>query len=202
MTTLAAIRQSSGAQIVLGLFTGILFGFLLQKGGATDYRVIEGQLLLTDFTVLKLMLSAVIVGMVLFHLLKQFGYTQTSMQQQGSVGSNVIGGLIFGAGFALLGYCPGTVAGAVGTGALDALFGGMVGMLLGAGFFAASLPGSEAAFLIRDISRGNRPGIPAPEPMDYHHPDGSAHDRIPRVPRIYGPLTITFFSGTGDTCPS
>ncbi len=158
MTTLAAIRQSSGGQIVLGLFTGILFGFLLQKGGATDYNVIVNQLLLTDFTVLKLMLSAVIVGMVLFHVLKQFGYTNLHAAE-GSVGSNVIGGLIFGAGFALLGYCPGTVAGAVGTGALDALFGGMIGMLLGAGFFAAYYP----AFRSRYHDYGKFPAVTVQE---------------------------------------
>jgi hypothetical protein len=40
MTSLAAIRQSGRAQIVLGLITGICFGFLLHKGGATDYTVI------------------------------------------------------------------------------------------------------------------------------------------------------------------
>jgi hypothetical protein len=61
---LAAIRKNGNAQVVLGLLTGICFGFLLQKGGTTDYGVIVNQLLLTDFTVLKLMLSAVIVGMV------------------------------------------------------------------------------------------------------------------------------------------
>ena len=59
---------------------------------------------------------------------------------EGSIGSNVIGGLVFGIGFALLGYCPGTVAGAVGTGALDALFGGMIGLLIGAGIFAEIYP--------------------------------------------------------------
>ncbi len=139
MTTLASIRQSSSAQILLGLLTGILFGFLLQKGGVTEFGVIEGQLLLTDFTVLKLMLSAVIVGMPLFNLLKRAGYASLHAWK-GAVGTNVVGGLIFGAGFALLGYCPGTVAGAVGTGALDALFGGMVGMVLGAGFFASLYP--------------------------------------------------------------
>lgn len=72
------------------------------------------------------MLSAVMVGMVGFHLLKHLGYVQAHAAE-GSVGSNVIGGLIFGVSFALLGYCPGTVAGAVGTGAIDALLGGMVG---------------------------------------------------------------------------
>jgi len=49
---------------MIGLFIGILFGFLLQKGGVTKYDVIIGQLLLTDFTVVKIMLSAVITGML------------------------------------------------------------------------------------------------------------------------------------------
>ena len=56
---LVTLHKNKNAQIVLGLLFGIVFGFLLQKGGATDYDVITGQLLLTDFTVLKLMLSAV-----------------------------------------------------------------------------------------------------------------------------------------------
>lgn len=51
---------------------------------------------------------------------------------------NIIGGLIFGAGFAILGYCPGTIAGAVGNGYLDAMVGGLAGILIGAGLFANS----------------------------------------------------------------
>jgi hypothetical protein len=53
---------------------------------------------------------------------------------------NLIGGLIFGIGFALMGYCPGTIAGAIGSGALDALTGGLVGVWVGAGLFAALYP--------------------------------------------------------------
>ena len=152
------IHKNNNAQVVLGLCFGIVFGFLLQKGGVTDYNVIIGQLLLTDFTVMKVMLSAVIVGTIGFHLLKHVGYVQ-SHATKGSFGSNVIGGLIFGVGFALLGYCPGTVAGAVGTGALDALIGGMVGLVIGAGFFAEAYP------LLRNgiLSWGKLPVVTVPE---------------------------------------
>jgi hypothetical protein len=152
------LHKNKNAQIVLGLLFGIMFGFLLQKGGATDYNVITGQLLLTDFTVLKLMLSAVIVGMIGFHVLKHFNYVQ-SHAAEGSIGSNVIGGLIFGVGFALLGYCPGTVAGAVGTGALDALFGGMIGLLIGAGIFAEIYPRIRTGVLVW----GKLPAVTVPE---------------------------------------
>ena len=126
-------------QLAIGLAIGVLFGFLLQKGGVTDYDVITGQLLLADFTVLKVMLSAVVTGTLGVHLLRSLGLVRLH-PKPGSLGTSVVGGLIFGVGFAVLGYCPGTVAGAVGQGFLDALFGGVVGTLLGAGLFAAVYP--------------------------------------------------------------
>ncbi|HSO60709.1 MAG TPA: YeeE/YedE thiosulfate transporter family protein [Desulfobacterales bacterium] len=125
--------------LILGLVFGILFGFLLQKGGATKYDVIVGQLLLTDFTVLKIMLSAVLTGMIGIYLMKTLGWVELS-PKSGSMGSNIIGGLIFGVGFAVLGYCPGTIAGAIGNGYLDALVGGLAGILIGTVLFAALYP--------------------------------------------------------------
>ncbi len=65
----------------------------------------------------------------------------------GSLEASVIGGLIFGVGFGTLGYCPGTLAGAVGQGYLSALVGGIIGILLGAGFFAALYPKLDAGIL-------------------------------------------------------
>jgi len=126
-------------QLFLGLIFGVVFGFLLQKGGATRYEVILGQLLLTDFTVLKIMLTAVLVGMPGVYAMKEMGWVSLA-PKSGSLGMNVIGGLIFGTGFALLGYCPGTIVGAIGSGALDALTGGLAGILLGSGLFAAWYP--------------------------------------------------------------
>jgi len=122
-----------------GFLFGILFGFLLQKGGVTKHDVILGQLLLEDFTVIKIMLSAVVTGMIGIHLMKSLGWIQLN-PKSGSWGKNAIGGLIFGLGFALLGYCPGTIAGAIGNGYLDALMGGLTGILLGSGLFAAAYP--------------------------------------------------------------
>lgn len=138
MTSLAAIRSVPKLQVVLGLITGIVFGFLLQKGGVTEYDVILGQLLLTDFTVVKVMLSAVLVGMIGVFALKAAGQVRLHCRA-GTLGATVFGGLVFGVGFALLGYCPGTAAGAFGAGALDAFI-GMGGMVLGAGIFARLYP--------------------------------------------------------------
>jgi len=136
---LKAIHSNKSLQLCLGLLMGIVFGFLLQKGGVTRYDVIIGQLLLTDFTVVKIMLTAVATGMLGVYLLRSAGIAQLH-PKHGTLGSSVIGGLIFGIGFATLGYCPGTVAGAAGQGSLDALFGGVTGILIGTGIFAAIYP--------------------------------------------------------------
>ena len=140
------LHSKKWIQLVLGLLMGMAFGFLLQKGGATNYDVIIGQLLLSDFTVVKIMLSAVITGMLGVHLLRSLGMVQFH-PKPGSFGASLIGGLIFGIGFATLGYCPGTVAGAVGQGYLDALFGGVIGILIGAGVFAAIYPNLESSII-------------------------------------------------------
>jgi len=145
------LRQNHKAQLALGLIFGIVFGILLQKAGVTRYEVIIGQLLLTDFTVLKVMMSAVVVGMFGVHYMHGKGMVNLHVRG-GSFGATVVGGLIFGAGFALLGYCPGTVAGAAGQGAMDALVGGFTGLMFGSWLFAVLYPRlkpllSKGAFL-------------------------------------------------------
>ena len=136
---LTILHEKKKMQLVIGFFIGIIFGFLLHKGGVTHYDVIVGQLLLTDFTVVKIMLSAVVSGMIGIYFLKSIGAVDLH-PKPGSFGSTVVGGLIFGVGFGVLGYCPGTLAGAIGQGSLDALFGGLIGVLIGAGLFATFYP--------------------------------------------------------------
>ena len=142
---LAALRSNQRFQLAAGLLIGVGFGFLLQRGGVTRYQVVIEQLLLQDFTVVKIMLTAVLTGMIGVHALRAAGVVTLS-KKPGSVGSTVVGGLIFGVGFALLGYCPGTMIGAVGQGSLDALF-GMAGMLVGTGVYAAAFPALSRSIL-------------------------------------------------------
>jgi len=85
------------------------------------------------------MSSAVLVGMIGIYFLKSLKLIQLH-PKTGSFGSVIPGGLIFGVGFALIGECPGTVTGAAGQGWLDALFGGIPGIIFGAGLFAAFYP--------------------------------------------------------------
>jgi hypothetical protein len=156
---LKALHAKKPVQLLIGLLIGVGFGFLLQKGGVTTYDVIIGQLLFTDFTVVKIMLSAVLVGMIGVHALRSIGLAELH-PKPGSAGASAVGGLIFGVGFGTLGYCPGTVAGAVAQGWLDALFGGVVGMLIGAGLLAAVYPKLEATILHKgDFGDLTLPGL-------------------------------------------
>jgi uncharacterized protein len=136
------LHSQNKVQLFFGLIMGFFFGFLLQKGGVAKYDVIIGQLLLKDFTVIKIILSAIVVGMVGIYLLRSMGMTELH-PKPGSIGMTVVGGLIFGVGFALLGYCPGTISAAVGQGNLDALFGGLAGIIIGSGIFAHLYPRLE-----------------------------------------------------------
>ncbi len=120
--------------LVMGIAFGIVFGFLLQRGGVAKYHVLMGQLLLEDFTVLKIMMSAVVVGALGIHFMHRAGLVEMHIKPT-RYASNAIGGLLFGIGFALAAYCPGTGAAALGQGNYDAIA-MMVGMLAGSYLFA------------------------------------------------------------------
>lgn len=141
----SALHRNKPLQLLMGLVIGFLFGFLLQKGNVTEYDVIVGQLLFRDFTVIKIMVTAMVTGMIGVHLLCGIGLAQLH-PKPGSLGMTLAGGLIFGIGFAVLGYCPGTIAAAVGQGKMDAFAGGLAGILLGAGLYAHAFP-----FLARTV---------------------------------------------------
>jgi uncharacterized protein len=133
-TTSSETSSPTKDQIVTPIILGLLFGFLLQKGGAAQYHIIMGSLLLQDFTVWKIMLSAILVGMIALALLQKYDLIDPDVKPT-RLGSNIIGGLIFGVGFALIGYCPGTGAAAVGQGNFDAIF-GVVGLIAGSYLYA------------------------------------------------------------------
>jgi hypothetical protein len=61
---LTQLHKAGRVQLLLGFIIGIFFGFLLQKGGVCRYEIIIRQLLFEDFTVVKVMLTAVVTGMV------------------------------------------------------------------------------------------------------------------------------------------
>jgi len=124
--------------LMYGLITGILFGFFLQKGRVIRYDKQIAALRLQDMTIVKFMLSHIAVAMVGVYFLYDMGLVKLSLKPM-ILGGVVVGGLIFGLGWGLLGYCPGTSLGALGEGRWDSLW-GMAGMLVGAGIYAEAYP--------------------------------------------------------------
>lgn len=128
----------SPEKLALGLVTGILFGFLLQKGKVAKYHVIVGQFLLKDWTVVKVMATAVIVGAIGVYALLAMSAVSLHIKPM-LIGGVLIGGVCFGIGMVVLGYCPGTSVAACGEGRRDAMV-GVLGMLCGAALFVAFYP--------------------------------------------------------------
>jgi hypothetical protein len=131
--------------LINGLMTGILFGFLLQKGRVVRYDKQIGALRLMDMTIVKFFFSAILTGMVGVAVLHNLGIAK-SLILPTNIGANIIGGLMFGLGWSIIGYCPGTSLGALGEGRTDALW-GILGMLTGAGLFAEVFPAIRNSIL-------------------------------------------------------
>jgi len=123
---------------VIGLVTGILFGFLLQKGEVLRFEKQVGFMLLKDMTIIKFMTSAVMVGMVGIYAFHSAGIIALSVKAT-NVAAIIVGCLLFGIGWAIAGYCPGTSVGALGEGRLHA-FWAILGMLTGAAVYAEVYP--------------------------------------------------------------
>jgi hypothetical protein len=123
---------------VLGLITGVMFGFLLQKGRVLRFEKQVGAMRLKDFTILKFMMSAIVVGMVGLQILRDAGVLEFSHKPM-NLGAIGLGGLLFGAGWAVMGYCPGTSVGAIAEGRWHAVF-AVLGMLIGAALYAEAYP--------------------------------------------------------------
>ena len=124
--------------LVNGLIAGIFFGFLLQKGRVVRYDKQIGALRLMDMTIVKFFFSAILTGMVGVAVLHHLGITRPLILPA-NIGANIAGGLIFGIGWAIIRYSPGTSVGALGEGRIDALW-GIFGMLAGAAIFAEIYP--------------------------------------------------------------
>jgi len=126
-------------QTIVGLCIGFIFGILLHKGGVTKFDVIVNQLRLRDFTLLKVMLTAILVGGVGIYALLERGAVTLHPKAPYYLLGLLIGGAIFGIGMAILGYCPGTAVGSVGSGSAHGLV-GVIGLLVGAALYAEAYP--------------------------------------------------------------
>jgi len=119
------------------LAIGIAFGFTLERAGLGDAYKLAGQFYLRDFTVIKVMFSAVLTAMLGAFWLGKLGIIDLSAiyVPETFLAPQAVGGLIFGAGFAVSGLCPGTSCVAAASGRLDGLatVGGLLAGVLATG---------------------------------------------------------------------
>ncbi len=125
-------------KLLLGLVIGMAIGAVMQLGGASSYRKILGSLLLKDLHVIKLILMTIAVSTVGIYALDLVHLAHMDIKPTYIVGI-AVAGLIFGVGFAISGYCPGTCLLASAEGKTDAVF-TLIGGLVGAALYALVYP--------------------------------------------------------------
>ena len=131
-----------------GLLSGLLFGYVLENAGFGSPRKLTAQFRFTDWSVFKVMFTAIIVAAI-----GLAAAAATGLLAANSIfipttyfWAMVAGGALIGAGMAIGGYCPGTSAVGLATGRLDSLF-FMVGMVFGTALFAAFFEPMKAFYL-------------------------------------------------------
>lgn len=146
-----------------GLLAGFVFGILLQRGGVATYRVIVGQFLLVDYTVAKVMFTAIVVGGLGVYGMLALGWIDALLVKPAYLVGVGLGGLIFGVGMTGLGYCPGTGVAACAAGSRHAAW-GLLGGVFGAAAYTWLFPHIEGNLLkMADLGKVTLPqmlGVP------------------------------------------
>jgi len=131
----------TGAGFIMAGLIGVLFGFFLEKAGFGSSRKLTGIFYLKDMAVLKVMFTAVVVALIGYHFLESFGLLAPNQIYILDTywGAQIVGGLIFGVGFVVGGWCPGTAFVGLASFKLDALV-FIGGTILGSILFAEAFP--------------------------------------------------------------
>jgi uncharacterized membrane protein YedE/YeeE/rhodanese-related sulfurtransferase len=157
----------TGVQYLFHFVIGLGFGWILEQAGFGNSKRLAEQFYFRDFTVIKVMFSAIVTTMLLIFLASGLGmldysnvYVNTTYLWPG-----IIGGLIMGVGFVIGGFCPGTSLVSMATGKVDAFF-FVLGTLIGVFAFGETVDGFAEFWTSSDYGRltlfdltGTGPGV-------------------------------------------
>ncbi|MCA1960897.1 MAG: YeeE/YedE family protein, partial [Desulfomonile sp.] len=134
----------TGTSLALAVVIGFLFGFVLERAGFGDARNLTSIFYFRDMRVLRVMFSALTTAMVGLVALSWVGLFDYTVLVENSLLSTylwpqLVGGILFGVGFVVGGYCPGTAVVGVTSGRIDAVA-FLLGMISGIWVFAAGFP--------------------------------------------------------------
>jgi len=158
-------------EVTLGMafLIGVAFGWALETAGLGSAKKLVGQFSLTDLTVVKVMFSAIITALLGLFWLDWLGFLDLSRIELPDtlLGAQIVGGCIFGAGFAIAGLCPGTSCVAAASGGVDGV--AVVGGLFSGVLLTGWLCGPDSWF--EHVSEyGNRGPFTLPQLL--HWPQG------------------------------
>lgn len=160
MVMIAPFEVSETVSLVLAVVFGFFFGLFLERGGLGNPHKLTGVFYLRDFTVPKVMFTAIVVAGTGLYLLSDLGLLD--MERVWIIPTyfwpQIVGGALFGIGFVMSGYCPGTSVAGLATGRLDAL---VVILGIGAGtlLFALLFPVLEGFYLSSSMGAATLPKL-------------------------------------------
>ncbi len=146
-----------GTSLWIALGIGFLFGFILERAGFGDSRNLTNIFYFRDMRVLKVMFSALVTAMAGMIVLSWVGLFDYSTLLEVSLlktylWPQLVGGVLFGLGFIIGGYCPGTSVVGIVSGKLDAVV-FMLGMIAGIWIFAIGYPLWSSFYMSSDLGR-------------------------------------------------
>ncbi len=135
------IENFENINLLLALFIGIGFGFVLEQSGFSSSRKLAGVFYGYDMTVMKVFFTAAITAMTGLLFFSLFGWIDLDLIYVNNtfLYSAITGGVLMGIGFILGGFCPGTSICAVAIGKIDAMI-FVVGIIIGVALFGFGFP--------------------------------------------------------------
>ncbi len=151
---------SQDMSFVVAILSGVFFGFFLERGGLGNPHKLTGVFYLTDFAVPKAMFTAVLVATTGLYLLSDLRlldigrllFIPTYFWPQAA------GGALFGIGYVLSGYCPGTSVAGAATGRIDALV-TIAGIGAGSYLFGVYYPRIEKFYVSSPMGSATLPRL-------------------------------------------
>lgn len=139
--------------IVIAILVGFVFGFMLESAGFGNSTIIAKVFYMEDLRVFKMMLSIVVTAMTLTFLSYYLGFLDIWLVQLATVNllPIIVGGVVFGAGMVIGGYCPGTGSVALATKKVD-------GIIFLVGFVVGIIVYAEFYSLVKDFATGTNFG--------------------------------------------
>jgi uncharacterized membrane protein YedE/YeeE len=160
MVMSAPFVLTDSVNLITALVVGLFFGFFLERGGLGNPHKLTGVFYLTDFAVPKAMFTAILVagtGLCALPDLKVLDMSRVWIIPT-FFWPQLAGGALFGLGFLISGYCPGTAVAGLASGRMDALI-AMVGIGAGTLLFSILYPLLEGFYKTSDMGPVTLPGL-------------------------------------------